>query len=162
VSVPLLWDRHSSCIVSNDPIAIGIDLATAFRTRAVDLYPSRLATEIERAGDSVTAQIQHPAARAVYDPSAAHAVRAALRQLDARLATRHRLLGHQLTDADVRLWVVLVRLDAGPNAHGAIGPRLDSYRHLWRWARELYDIPAFRTTTRFDTFAAPLADLPRW
>jgi glutathionyl-hydroquinone reductase len=163
-AVPLLWDRHRMRVVSNEAVTIGVDLATAFRhhAKAAELYPPRLAAAIEHIGAEVAATVATPVARALRDPAAASALRATLRSLDARLATRHRLLGNQLTDADIRLWVLLVRLDAGPNAHGGIGPRLDTYRHLWRWARELYDVPAFGTSTRFDLFAAPLADLPPW
>lgn len=164
VAVPMLWDRHRLRVVSNEPVTMGTDLATAFRhhARAIDLYPAPSAAKIEQIGDEITAQVAAPAARAHLDRAAASVLRAALRRFDARLATRHRLLGTRLTDADIRLWVQIVRLDAGPNAHRTIGPRLDSYRQLWRWARELYDLPAFRSTTRFETFAAPLADLPAW
>jgi putative glutathione S-transferase len=160
----MLWDRQGSRVVSNEPVTIGLDLATAFRrgASAAGLYPRSLAADIERVGARVATDIATGAVLAAYSPSAAARLRGALREVDALLATRHRVLGNQLTDADIRLWVVLARLDAGPNAHGAIGPRLDTYRHVWRWAQELYDVPAFRSTTRWAAFAAPFADLPPW
>jgi putative glutathione S-transferase len=100
--------------------------------------------------------------RAVYDSPTAGRLLATFRDLNARLARRRYLLGDAITVADVRVWVTLVRYDAGPNAHGAIGPKLSAYPHLWRYARELYSRPAFRTTTDFAAFAAPFADVPAW
>jgi glutathionyl-hydroquinone reductase len=71
-------------------------------------------------------------------------------------------LGDELTLADVRLWVLLVRFDAGPNATGAAGARLPTYENVWRYARELYARPAFRDTTDFDSFTAPFAESDSW
>jgi len=100
--------------------------------------------------------------RAVYDSTTADRLLATFRDLNARLAHRRYLLADSITVADIRLWVTLVRYDAGPNAHGAIGPKLSAYQHLWRYARELYRQTAFRATTDFAEFAAPFADLPDW
>jgi putative glutathione S-transferase len=69
--------------------------------------------------------------RAVYHDTAKHELRAGLRDLDRRLAGSRFLLGETLTLADVRLWVLLVRYDAGPNASGAAGPKLTSFADLW-------------------------------
>jgi putative glutathione S-transferase len=82
--------------------------------------------------------------------------------LDARLSRSGFLVGGVLTEADIRLWVTLVRYDAGPNARRAINPGLRVYPHLWRYARELYAIPAFHDTTDFSSFAATGADLSAW
>jgi putative glutathione S-transferase len=82
--------------------------------------------------------------------------------LDRQLATRRYLVGEDLSDADIRLWVRLARLDAGPNASGMIAPRLDHYPHVWRWATALYDLPAFFASTDFRRFATPFAHLPPW
>ena len=98
----------------------------------------------------------------MYDPTTADRLLAAFRDLNARLAHRRFLLGDAITVADVRLWVTLVCYDAGPNAHGAIGSKLSAYRHLGRYARELYSRPAFRETTDFAAFIAPFADVPVW
>jgi len=45
-----------------------------------------------------------------------------------------------------------VRYDVGPNARRGINPGLHVYPHLWRYARNLYQIPAFRDTTDFAAF----------
>ena len=46
--------------------------------------------------------------------------------------------------------------------HGAIGPALPAFAHLWEYARRLYARPEFRGTTRLSAFAAPFANLPDW
>jgi glutathionyl-hydroquinone reductase len=162
VRVPLLWDRQTQAVASDHPATIIADLLDGYGGDAV---PS-LAT-----GNAVAAEVQHlersfadelNASAALRDAHRRPAFRRALRQLDQRLDTRPYLTGDRLSDADVRLWVRLVRLDAGPNAAGTLGPRLDHYRHLWRWAAELAALPAFSESTEITRFAAPFADLPPW
>jgi putative glutathione S-transferase len=164
VDVPVLWDRVTGQIVSADATAIGIDLMTQFPRvdGAPALYPIQLAGEIERISAAIADKFISHVGRAVYDREAAADVRSVLRRLDRYLTGRRYLVGDHLTDADVRLWVHLVRYDAGANAHGVIGPALPAQRELWRYARDLYAHPAFASTTDFSAFAAPFAELPPW
>jgi putative glutathione S-transferase len=161
----VLWDRPAGRIVSNDPATIDIDLATRFRdwaTPGVDTYPIALRPAIDDLNRRIGPAVNQRVGRAVYDPTTADRLLAAFRDLNARLAHHRYLLGDSITVADTRLWVTLVRYDAGPNAHGAIGPKLSAYQHLWRYARELYSQPAFRHTTDLAAFTAPFADVPDW
>lgn len=49
------------------------------------------------------------------------------------------------------------------NADGAIGPRrLIDYPHLWAYARDLFQQPAFRDSTDFTSFARPGAVVAGW
>ena len=89
-------------------------------------------------------------------------LRRAFADLDHRLATSRYLLGNVLTEADVRLWVTLVRFDVGPNAGRDIVDGLHEYPNLWAYARELYPLPAFRESTDFASFAAPGAGVADW
>jgi putative glutathione S-transferase len=165
VSVPVLWDRQVGRVVSNDPATIDVDFATQFRAWAppdVDTYPIALRSAIDELDRRIGPTVNQRVGRAVYDPATADRLLAAFGDLNTRLAHRRYLLGEVITVADVRLWVTLVRYDAGPNAHGAIGPKLPTYRHLWRYARELYSRPAFRDTTDLAAFTAPFADVPDW
>ncbi|MBN9619537.1 MAG: glutathione S-transferase C-terminal domain-containing protein, partial [Actinobacteria bacterium] len=122
----------------------------------------RLADEIDELDRWIGPTINQRLGQALYDVTARDQLLAAFARLDRRLAGRRYLLGDAITSADARLWVSLVRYDVGPNAHGSIGPRLESYPDLWRYARDLYAQPAFRDTTRFAAFAAPFAVLPDW
>jgi putative glutathione S-transferase len=149
VAVPMLWDRFTSRVVSTDPAGIGVDLATRFRHLAddpVDTYPEALRDEIERLDRWIGPAVNHGVAAARHDPAARSALLEAFELLDARLARTGFLVGRVLTDADVRLWVTLVRYDAGPNADRAINPGLHVYPHLWRYTHTLRRIPAFRDT----------------
>jgi putative glutathione S-transferase len=157
VSVPTLWDRFSARVVSNDCDGIGVDLATRFRHLAdpvIDTYPVALREQIE--------DLDRRFGPAVHQSGDRDTLLEALEMLDARLSGSRYLLGDRLTQADIRLWVRLVRYDAGPNARRTINPGLHVYPHLWGWARDLYRIPAFRDTTDFGAFTAPGARLPDW
>lgn len=151
VAVPMLWDRFSSRVVSTDPAGIGIDLATGFRHLAagnpVDTYPEALRDDIERLDRWIGPAVDHGVTAARHDPAARAGLLEAFELLDARLAHADFLVGGVLTEADVRLWVTLVRYDNGPNADRAINPGLHVYPHLSRYARRLHQVPAFRDTT---------------
>lgn len=161
VSVPALWDRHEGRVLVNDPVLLETDLA-ALPASAPSLYPPGLAAEIDELDTWVAPTVTTAVHFAREDAAARGALLGSLSRLDQLLATRNHLAGDRLTLADVRLWVTLVRYDAGPNADGALGPRLDTYPHLWAWARALYALPAFRRTTRFSSFTAAGARRLDW
>ena len=163
--VPVLWDRFSTRVVSNDPTATGIDLATRFRHLAdqpVDTYPEPLRPQIDEFDRWLRPAVDDGVAEAAGSPAARTELLDAFELLDGRLAHSDFLIGGVLTEADVRLWVTLVRYDVGPNAHRLINPGLHVYPHLWRYARRLYRIPAFRDTTDFAAFTVPGAVRPQW
>jgi len=58
--------------------------------------------------------------------------------------------------------VTLVRYDVGANADRGINPGLHVYPNLWAYARDLYTLPAFATTTDFAAFTRPQATMPDW
>jgi len=159
VSVPVLWDRETGQIVSNNFPDITIDLGTQFGAwvePGVDLYPQPLRTEIDALNDRVYASVNNgvyrcgfAGAQEVYDVAVA-ALFATLDELEERLAGRRYLFGDQITEADVRLWVTLARFDAVYVTHFKANlRRLADYPNLWPYARDLYSIPAFGGTTDF-------------
>lgn len=169
VSVPTLWDRARGVVVSNQYRTIGIDFATRFRhlaTPVVCTYPARLAGEVEELDSWLGPAVDQGANLAAGDDEAAREARANLRrafaELDHRLSSARYLLGNVLTEADVRLWVTLVRFDVGPNADRRIVDGLHEYPNLWAYARGLYALAAFRDSTRFASFSRPGAVLPDW
>lgn len=166
ISVPTLWDRETGTVVSNRFEHIGIDLATqfgAFATPVIETYPADLAGEIEALDRWIGPAVNWGVYAAGTDDAARERLLAALADLDERLAASRFLLGGRLTEADVRLWVTLVRYDLTANAGGRIGPALSTHRNLWGWARDLYSLPAFRDTTDFSAFGALAEwDHPTW
>jgi putative glutathione S-transferase len=165
VRLPLLWDRRTRQIVSDDSTTTGIDIATQFyrwATPRPSMYSPADRERIEELDRWLHAAITLGVPRAAVGGRARDELVEAFRVLDCRLAARRYLLGDHVTDVDLRLWVTLVRYDVGPNAHGHVGPRLDRFPHLWAYARDLFRLPAFRRTTDFASFAAPFAAIPDW
>ena len=161
VSVPTLWDRVTGRVASNQFRTIGIDLATQFgalATPLIDTYPADLADEIEQLDAWIGPNVNKGVNVAAGSGPAAQEARSVLldtfHELDQRLATSRFLLGDRLTEADIRLFVTLVRYDQTVNADRTINAGLAAYPNLWAYARDLYAVPAFRDTTDFTSFSA--------
>jgi putative glutathione S-transferase len=151
--------------VSNDFRTIGIDLATQYGTWAsgAPTYDPADVEEIEALDSWIGPTInQGVVAAGLGDTEARTALRESFERLDRRLARRRYLLGGRVTEADVRLWVTLVRFDVGANATRSIGAGLPEFPNLWAYARDLYSLPAFRGTTSFAAFTAPGAQPLDW
>jgi glutathionyl-hydroquinone reductase len=159
-TLPLIWDTRAQRIVSNDVAQVTVQMETEFgafrRPGAPDLYPAPLRREI----DALATLIYHTVNNGVYKaglaPSQAayedafDALFTTLDALEERLARRRFLLGGQLTEADVRLFPTLARFDAVYYLHYKCNlHRLADYRHLWAYARDLYQRPGFGDTTDF-------------
>jgi len=160
ISVPVLWDRASRRIVSNNFPDITIYLGTAFRAwsgGAPELYPAQLRAEIDAINEVVYETVNNGVYRSGFAGSqeqyhqAVTRLFATLDDLEERLASRRYLLGDVITEADVRLWVTLARFDAVYYSHFKANlRRVSDYPSLWGYARDLYSMPAFRETTNFD------------
>ena len=75
-------------------------------------------------------------------------------KLEERLATNRFLFGDYVTDSDVRFYVTLARWDT--HYYLNLGPqkkRVIDYENIWAYARDLYEIPAFKNNTYFRDFA---------
>lgn len=84
---------------------------------------------------------------------------AAMDRLEKRLETNRFLFGDYVTDSDIRLYVTLARLDIRYTAQlGETKRPLYIYKNLWGYAKELWEIPAFKNNTFFADFAVPPAD----
>jgi len=159
-TVPVLWDGDQRRIVSNNFHDITIMLETEFEEFArtdVDLYPPDLRGEIDAINEVVYLDVNNGVYRCGFATSqeayeeAFDRLFARLDWLDDRLARQRFLVGESLTEADVRLFTTLVRFDAVYYVHFKCNKRrLVDYPNLWRYARELYQRPAFRETTDFD------------
>jgi glutathionyl-hydroquinone reductase len=160
ISVPVLWDRATSRIVSNNFPDITIDLETQFGAWArpgVDLYPEPLRAEIDALNERVYTYVNNGVYRCGFATSqraydeAVTGLFGVLNELEERLAGQRYLFGAQITEADVRLWVTLARFDPVYVTHFKANlRRLVDYPNLWGYARDLYQQPAFGATTNFD------------
>jgi putative glutathione S-transferase len=163
ISVPVLWDRQTAAIVSNNFPDITIDLGTQFDRwgdESVDLYPAALRPDIDALNERVYETVNDGPYRVAgattereYD-QLRHRMITTLEDLEMRLASSRYLFGAAVTEADVRLWPTLARFDLGYNPLARVSERrLVDFPVLWAYARGLYQQPAFRETTDFSAFA---------
>ena len=159
-SVPVLWDRETASIVSNESADIVRMFGTAFRslaTRDLDLYPPGLRAEIDHVNAYTYTYINNGAYKAGFASSQAaydawfEAVFAALDWLDVRLRDRPYLLGDRLTEADLRLLPTLYRFDP----IYAIRFRLDlkplsSYPNTSAWLDRMLATPGVTEASNLD------------
>jgi putative glutathione S-transferase len=160
VTVPVLWDKESGAIVSNESADILRMLGTAFAPLArhpLDLYPEPLRDDIDALNERVYENVNNAVYKAgfsrrqdVYEREV-QALFAMLDELDARLATRRFLFGPLPVETDWRLFTTLVRFDAVYQIHFKCSLRkLIEYEHLWPYARDLYQWPGVADTVDFD------------
>ena len=160
VTVPAMVDIASGKVATNGFDQLTLDFSTQWtahhRPGAPDLYPQPLRAEI----DAVNAEVYRDVNNGVYRCGFASTQRAyddayaalwsRLDRLSDRLATRRYLVGDTITEADVRLWVTLVRFDAVYNGHfKANRSTLTGLPVLWGYARDLFQTPGFGDTIDF-------------
>jgi putative glutathione S-transferase len=161
VTVPAMVDIASGRVVTNDFQQITLDLSTQWRqyhrAGAPDLYPESLRAEIDEINDAVYRDVNNGVYRAGFASSQGayeKAYRALFERLDAlaeRLATRRYLVGDTITEADVRLWVTLVRFDVAYHNHFKCNrTKLTEMPVLWAYARDLFQTPGFGDTIDFE------------
>lgn len=160
VTVPVLWDRKSGVVVSNESADILRMLGTVFTPLAahpIDLYPSPLRNEIDALNDRIYDNVNNAVYKAgfarrqdVYEREV-RALFETLDMLDARLSDRRFLFGEVPVETDWRLFTTLVRFDAVYQIHFKCSLRkLIEYEHLWPYARDLYQWPGVAETVSFD------------
>ena len=160
-TVPCIWDRETSRLVTNDYPEITTQFHLELRhlgtNPRLDLYPEDVRVEIDEMCDLVYHNVNNGVYRAGFATSqrayekAFDALFATLDDLDARLASQRYLVGNRLTEADIRLFVTLVRFDAVYHTHFKCNlRRLVDYSYLWPYARDLYQRAGFGDTIDFD------------
>ncbi|MCH4170795.1 MAG: glutathione S-transferase C-terminal domain-containing protein [Lactobacillus sp.] len=161
-TIPALVDTTTGKVVNNDYHTLTNQFEVAFKpfqkADAPDLYPENLREEIDALNVILFNEVNNAVYQAGFAQSQAAYEKAydklfkRLDWLEARLAHQRYLFGDQLTDSDVRLYVTLARFDAAyyPVFHTNRN-RLIDFPNLWRYARDLYQQPAFRDTTNFDS-----------
>ncbi|MEZ7842305.1 MAG: glutathione S-transferase family protein, partial [Pseudomonadales bacterium] len=121
VTVPVIWDKHTHTIVSNESPEIIRMFNSAFDdvgAIAGDFCPPELLTEIDELNDFIYPNINNGVYRAGFATTqtayndAVTDVFNGLDTLESRLAKQRYLTGNTITEADWRLFTTLVRFDA--------------------------------------------------
>lgn len=160
VTVPVMWDRERETIVSNESSEIMRMLGTAFRPLA--LTPKEYRPAAHRGTiDTLNRRIYDAVNDGVYKCGFATTQSAyeasfstlfeMLDELEKRLGTRRYLCGGDITEADWRLFVTLVRFDAVYFGHFKCNLlRIEDYSNLAGYLRDLYQQPGVADTVRIE------------
>jgi len=158
VTVPTLWDKKTRRIVNNESSEIIRMLNSEFRGIAgddTDFYPKELRAEIDRLNDVIYRAVNNGVYRCGFARSQAayeaayDALFETLDELEARLGRQRYLVGHQLTEADWRLFPTLVRFDVAYNSLFKCNKkRIADYPNLLNYMRELYAVPGIAATVK--------------
>ena len=160
VTVPVLWDKQTATIVSNESSEIIRMFNSAFDGVGAtpgDYYPAELRDEIE----ALNARIYDTLNNGVYKCGFATTQAAyeeavvplfgTLDFLEDRLATRRYLTGPAVTEADWRLFTTLVRFDPVYVGHFKCNiRRIADYPNLSGYVRDLYQHPGVAETVHMD------------
>jgi putative glutathione S-transferase len=160
-TVPAVVEIGSGKVVNNDYHRLSNYWETVWKPfhkpDAPDLYPENLRAEIDALNLEIFTKLNNGVYRAGFAQSqrayeiAYNDVFEELDRLEARLENSRYLFGERITDSDVRLYVTLARFDiAYHTAKKCNRNRLIDFPNLWRYAKDLYRIPAFKETTDFD------------
>ena len=159
VTVPVLWDKQTETVVNNESEEIMRMLTTAFGEfdNGVDLYPEGSREEIDeriadiypsinngvyRAGFAGTQEAYDEAVRELFD---------ALDRYDDLLADQRYLAGDRLTEADLAMFVTLVRFDHVYHTHFRCNRRaIHEYENLWGYVKDIYQTPGVAKTVNID------------
>ena len=160
VTVPVLWDKQQSRIVSNESSEIIRMFNSAFNSltgNALDFYPKELHSEINDINEWIYSDINNGVYRTGFATSqrayesAFKKLFTALDRVEAILKTKRYLTGNQLTEADWRLFTTLIRFDPVYVGHFKCNlKRIADYPNLSGYLRELYQYPGIKDSVNFD------------
>lgn len=160
VTVPILWDKQTNTIVSNESAEIIRMFNSAFDqigATSGDFYPQALREEI----DAINERVYHAVNNGVYKSGFATTQAAyeeavtslfeALGELEEKLGKSRYLVGDTITEADWRLFTTLVRFDPVYVSHFKCNiRRISDYPNLQGFLRELYQWQGVADTVSMD------------
>ncbi|MBP6496856.1 MAG: glutathione S-transferase family protein [Psychrobacter sp.] len=156
VTVPILWDKKTNTIVSNESSEIIRMFNSAFDevgAVAGDFLPADSLVEIDEINAFVYDAINNGVYKAGFASTQAAYEEAvsilfdALDTLEARLAAQRYLVGDRITEADWRFFTTLVRFDAIYVGHFKCNiRRIIDYPNLWGYLRDLYQVSGIAET----------------
>ncbi|WP_282603783.1 glutathione S-transferase family protein [Paracoccus sp. PARArs4] len=162
VTVPVLWDRETGTIVSNESADIIRMFNSAFDAitgNDDDFHPQDLRPAIEKVNARVYDTVNNGVYKAGFATSqdaydkAVGPLFDSLDWIEGLLAQHRYLTGDRITEADWRLFTTVVRFDAVYHTHFKCNRRrIVDHPNLWGWARELYQWPGVAGTVHPDHF----------
>ena len=156
VTVPVLWDKNTNTIVSNESPEIIRMFNSAFDAvgaKPGDFYPESLRAEIDMLNTRIYESVNNgvykcgfATTQEAYD-EAIEPLFATLEWLEDRLSLKRYLTGNSITEADWRLFTTLVRFDPVYVGHFKCNlKRIVDYPNLSGYVRDLYQQPGIAAT----------------
>ncbi|KAI5463703.1 ubiquitin-activating enzyme E1 1 [Mariannaea sp. PMI_226] len=166
-TVPVLYDKKTKHIVSNESSEILRMFGTEFddiieeKYKAVQLYPEALRAKIDETHEWTYDLINNGVYKSGFATTGAAYERNVIALFEALDRAEKHLseqkgpyyFGDSITEADIRLYVTLIRFDPVYVQHFKCNIRdiRSGYPALHKWMRNLYwNQPAFKDTTEFD------------
>ncbi len=156
VTVPILWDKKQSTIVSNESSEIIRMLNTAFDhlgAKEDDYYPVAKREEIDALNSRIYATLNNGVYKAGFATTQSAYQEAivplfqTLDWLESILSSQKYLTGEKLTEADWRLFTTLIRFDAVYVGHFKCNlRRIADYPALSNYVGRLLDVPGVKKT----------------
>jgi glutathionyl-hydroquinone reductase len=157
MTVPVLWNKSAGRIVNNESSEIIRMLNSELNEFAehpeLDFYPEPLRDKIDATNEWVYASINNGVYRCGFATKQQAYGRAfnelftSLDRAEVLLAEQRYLTGERFTEADIRLFVTLLRFDAVYVAHFKTNKkRIVDYPNLWAYTREIYQMPGIAET----------------
>ncbi|MDG2294391.1 MAG: glutathione S-transferase family protein [Paracoccaceae bacterium] len=160
VTVPVLWDKHTKTIVSNESPEIIRMFNTAFdEVGSVqgDYYPKHLRSEIDTLNERIYTTLNNGVYRCGFATTQAAYEEAitplfdTLDWLEDILSRKRYLTGAQVTEADWRLFTTLIRFDPVYVGHFKCNiRRIADYPNLSSYLRDLYQQPGIARTVNME------------
>jgi len=160
VTVPVLWDKQTKTIVSNEsPEIIRMFNAAFDEVGAVqgDYYPEHLRSEIDALNDRIYTTVNNGVYRCGFATTQAAYEEAitplfdTLDWLEDILSRKRYLTGGQITEADWRLFTTLIRFDPVYVGHFKCNiRRIADYPNLSNYLRDLYQQPGIARTVNME------------
>ncbi|XP_019704452.1 uncharacterized protein [Elaeis guineensis] len=160
-TVPVLWDKKLKTIVSNESSDIIRMLNTEFNDIAenadLDLYPSHMQAMIDEVNEWVYDMINNGVYKCgfakkqgPYDEAVAKLYQA-LDKSEEILSKQRYICGNALTEADIRLFVTLIRFDEVYAVHFKCNKKLlREYPNLFNYTKDIYQIPGMSSTVNME------------
>lgn len=156
VTVPVLWDKHTGTIVSNESSEIIRMFNSAFDgvgAQAGDYYPKAKHDEIHALNSRIYDTVNNGVYRCgfattqdAYD-EAVQPLFETLDWLERRLSSQRYLTGDEITEADWRLFTTLVRFDPVYVGHFKCNiRRIQDYPNVFGFVCDLYQQPGIAET----------------
>ena len=160
VTVPVLWDKKTETIVSNESseiIRMFNDGFNHLTGNTDDFYPESLQGDIEALNDRIYETVNNGVYRAGFATTqtayekAYYVLFDSLDWIEGILSQHRYLAGSKITEADWRLFTTLIRFDAVYFGHFKCNRQaLKDYPNISNYIRELYQTPGVAETVNLE------------